>query len=94
LVFGYDKTFFHNEYVIKQPISNIDGALIKVAPHDDLEKRKYIISQVTFAQAILASMVGPKGCKNNRWKIKEVDTNVDNFFISAHGSSMQTRVLI
>jgi hypothetical protein len=25
--------------------------------------------------------------------MKEVDTNVDNFSIGAHGSSMQTRVL-
>jgi flagellum-specific peptidoglycan hydrolase FlgJ len=58
-----------------------------------LEQRKYIISQVTLAQAILASMVGPKGCKSKRWKIKKVDTNVNNFFIGAHGSSMQTRVL-
>jgi hypothetical protein len=40
------------------------------------------------AQVILASMVGPKGCKSKIWKMKKVDTNVDNFSIGAHGSSM------
>ncbi len=90
----YDEASFHSKYVIKQTLSDVGGALIKVPPHDDLEQRKYIISQVTLAQAILASMVEPKRCKSKRWKIKEVDTNVDNFFIGAHGSSMQKRVLI
>jgi hypothetical protein len=85
----YDETYLHNEYVAKQTINDVGGALIKVPPHDDLEQRKYIISQVTLAQAILASMVGPKG-----WKIKKVDINVNNFFIGAHGNSMQTRVFI
>jgi hypothetical protein len=36
-------------------------------------------------------MVGLKVCKNKRWKIKEVDTNVENFFIGAHGNYMQTK---
>ncbi len=66
----YDEASFHNEYVAKQTISDVSGALIKVPPHDDLEQRKYIISQITLAQAILTSMVGPKGCKSKRWKIK------------------------
>jgi hypothetical protein len=59
-----------------------------------LEQQKYIISQVTLPQANFASMVGPKGCKSKRWKIKKVDTSVDNFFIGAHRSFMQTRVFI
>jgi len=50
LVFGYDKTSLHNEYVIKQPISNIDGALIKVAPHVDFAtlSLKNIIGNMLF----------------------------------------------
>ncbi len=44
------------------------------------------------AQTILKSLVGPKGCKNKRWKVKEVAINVDNFFIGAHGNFMQTRI--
>ncbi len=66
----YDEASFHNEYVVKQTINDVGGALTKVPPHDDLEQRKYIISQVTLAQTILASMVRPKGCEGERWKIK------------------------
>jgi hypothetical protein len=54
--------------VARQTISDVGGAPIKVPPHDELEQVEYINSQVTFIipQTILASMVGPKGCKNKR----------------------------
>jgi hypothetical protein len=42
------------------------------------------------AQTILVSMVGPKGHKG-KGKKKEVDPNVDDFPIGAHGGSLQTR---
>jgi hypothetical protein len=77
----YDDASLHNEYVAKQTMNDVGGALIKVLPHDNLEQKIYIISQVTLAQTILALMVGPKGCKSKRFKIKEVDTNVKNFLL-------------
>jgi hypothetical protein len=65
-IIPYDEASFHNGYVVKQAINNFGGASIEVPPHDDLEQINYITSQVAFimAQAILASMVGPKGCKS------------------------------
>jgi hypothetical protein len=45
----YGETSLHNKYVVKQTISDVGGALIKVPPHDDLEQKNYIISQVTLA---------------------------------------------
>jgi hypothetical protein len=46
------------------------------------------------AQAILASMVEPKGHKGKGTKRKEVNPNVGDFFIGAHGGSLQIGLVI
>ncbi len=45
------------------------------------------------AQIIPTSMVGPKGRKGKGRK-REIDPNVGDFPISAHGGSLQTRPII
>jgi len=46
------------------------------------------------AQTILASTVGPQGHKRKGRKRKEVDPNVGDFPIGAHGGFLQTWPII
>jgi hypothetical protein len=95
-IIPYEETSFHEECVVKQAISDAGSASIEISPHDDLEQAEQIASQATFvmAQTIPSSLVRPKGHKRKRQKRKKVDTNVGDYSIGAHGSSMQTRVPI
>jgi hypothetical protein len=87
----YEEASFHKECVVKQAASDVGATSIELPPHDDLEQAKLIVSQVAIvmAQAIFASMVGPKRRKGKGTKRNEVDPNVGDFPIGAHGGSLQ-----
>ncbi len=95
-IIPYEEASLHKECVVRQVASDVGVASIELPPHDDLEQAKQIASQVTIvmAQAILASMVGLKGCEGKGRKRNRVDPNVGDFPIGARGGSLQTGPII
>jgi hypothetical protein len=92
----YEEAYLHKECVVRQVASDVGAASIELPLHDDLEQTKQIISEVpiVMAQAIFASMVGPKGHKGKGRKRNEANPDVDDFPINAHGGYLQILPII